>query len=140
MLLQGVGSAFHSLTCQGGPRTWNPCSGCFARLGVWRAKATEHASPERAQLVRMWEVAEPTSGLLGARVGITVQSSCFGQPCNQMGLVEASNGATKGNPDVSVQQKGIWRSQWISPRYLLLLPAMGLDSLLLSPHTTQYKG
>lgn len=122
------------------PEWWDPCSGCFARSGVWRAKATEHASPERAQLVRMWEVAEPTLGLLGARVGITVQSSCFGQSYNQMGLVKASSGATKGNPDVRVQQKGIWRSQWISPIYLLISLAVDLGSLLLSPHTTQYKG
>lgn len=88
----------------------------------------------------MREVAEPTSGLLGARVGITVQGSCFGQPYNQMGLVKASSGAAKGNPDVSVQQEGIWRSQWVLPIYLLILLAVDLDSLLLSPHTTQYKG
>lgn len=53
--------------------------------------------------VRMWKVVEPTSEFLGVRVGSMVQSSCFGQPYNQIGQGKASSGTTKGNPDEGVQ-------------------------------------
>ena len=64
----------------------------------WLVKARENAPAEGAKLVRVWEVAEPTSGLLGVRVGVMGQSSGFGQPYNQRGLSRASNGATMGEP------------------------------------------